>query len=317
VPNFSEGRDASTIEAIGAALAARARLLDVHTDPDHNRSVFTLVGHEGELVDALLAGVIAARERIDLRAHAGVHPRIGAADVVPIVPIDPGDLDRARGAALALGARLGALGLPIFLYAPPGRGPAFYRRGGPEELQRRLDAGELRPDFGPARLDPFAGAVIVGARAPLVALNVDLDGSLAAAKEIAAAVRESGGGFRGVRALGLELPIAGRVQVSMNIEDWRASPPSEVVARIRAEALARGVEVARLELVGLIPAAAAVGLEGIEPSGILESRLAGEPRRRGNAGQADPGDREGGDGEDRSRRRDREDRRDEEKPGRV
>ena len=124
------------------------------------------------LVDALLAGVIAARERIDLRAHAGAHPRIGAADVLPIVPIDPGDLDRARGAALALGARIGALGLPAFLYAPPGRGPAFYRRGGPEELQRRLDEGEAQTGFrATARLGPSAGAVILGARPPLVALS--------------------------------------------------------------------------------------------------------------------------------------------------
>ena len=275
VPNFSEGREAATIEAIGEAIGSRARLLDVHADPDHNRSVFTLVGADGELVEALLAGVEAARARIDLRDHAGVHPRIGAADVVPIVPIDPGDLDRARGVALALGARIGALGLPVFVYAPPERGPAFYRRGGTAELQRRLDAGELAPDFGPALLVPAAGGVIVGARPALVALNVDLAGPLAAAREIAAAVREVGGGFRGVRALGLELSSAGLVQVSMNIEDWQESPPAEVVARIRAEAAARGLAVAGVELVGLIPAGAAAGLEGIEPSRILESRLAG------------------------------------------
>jgi glutamate formiminotransferase len=275
VPNFSEGRDAGTIEAIGEAIGARARLLDVHADPDHNRSVFTVVGADGDLADALLAGVEAARARIDLRRHAGAHPRIGAADIVPLVPMDAGDLDRARGVALALGARIGALGLPVFVYAPPERGPAFYRRGGVGELQRRLDAGELVPDFGPARLDPAAGAVIVGARRPLVALNVDLDGPLAAAREIASTVREAGGGFRGVRALGLELPSAGRVQVSMNIEDWQASPPAEVVARIRAEAAARGLAVARVELVGLIPAGAAAGLEGIDPSRILEARLAG------------------------------------------
>src|SRR5438067_3495495 len=148
VPNFSEGRDASTIDAIGVALGSHARLLDVHADADHNRSVFTLVGDAGELVEALVAAVEVARERIDLRRHDGAHPRIGAADVVPIVPVAPADFDRARRTAEALGGRLGALGLPVFLYAPPERGPAFYRRGGTEELPRRLGAEELRPDYG-------------------------------------------------------------------------------------------------------------------------------------------------------------------------
>jgi len=136
VPNFSEGRDRATVDAIGAALARHARLLDVHADADHNRSVFTLVGSEEELSDALLAGVGVALERIDLRRHEGAHPRIGAADVVPLVPIVPEDLGRAAAAAQAIGARIAAeLGLPVFLYAPPERGPAFYRRGGTAELQ--------------------------------------------------------------------------------------------------------------------------------------------------------------------------------------
>ncbi len=169
----------------------------MHADPDHNRSVFTLVGDEAELVEALVAGVEVARERIDLRRHEGAHPRIGAADVVPIVPIDPADMERAAAAARQLGARLGALGLPVFVYSPPERGPAFYRRGGTAELQRRIDAGELAPDFGPRTLDPSAGAVIVGARAPLIAFNVNLRGSLETAREIAAVVRENGGGFSG------------------------------------------------------------------------------------------------------------------------
>jgi glutamate formiminotransferase len=283
VPNVSEGRDAGTIAALAAAFGARARLLDVHSDIDHNRSVFTLVGSDGELVEALLAGIACARERIDLRRHAGVHPRIGACDVCPLVPVVPGDMERARAAALVLARRIGEeLGLPVFLYGElaPGRGPAFFRRGGPEELQRRLDAGELAPDFGPTRLDPAAGGVIVGARRPLVAFNVNLRGSLEAAREIAAVVRETGGGFPGVRALGLELPDAGLVQVSMNVEDWRAAPLHEVVARIAAEAAARGAEVAGSELVGLIPAGAAVAaaatalrLPGLEPSSVLELRL--------------------------------------------
>jgi glutamate formiminotransferase len=281
VPNFSEGRERTTIDAIGAALESHARLLDVHADADHNRSVFTLVGEDAELVEALVAAVEVARERIDLRRHDGAHPRIGAADVVPIVPVAPADFDRARRAADALGARLGELGLPVFLYAPPERGPAFYRRGGTEELQRRLDAGELRPDFGPAQLDAAAGGVIVGARRPLIAFNVNLRGSLAAAREVAALVRQhDGSGFPGVRALGIDLPRAGLVQVSMNVEDWEAAALHEIVAFVAREAEARNAEVVGSELVGLMPAGAAVAaagamlrIGGFDASRVLELRL--------------------------------------------
>jgi glutamate formiminotransferase len=284
VPNFSEGRDRATIDAIGEALSAHARLLDVHSDADHNRSVYTLVGSEGELVAALLSGIACARERIDLRDHEGAHPCIGAADVVPFVPIRETDAGRARTAALELARRVGeGLALPAFLYADlaPGRGPAFFRRGGPAELQRRLDAGELEPDFGPARLDEQAGGVLVGARAPLIAFNVDLEGDdLAAAREVARAVRERDGGFPGVRALGLHLPQAGHVQVSLNVEDWRASPLHEVVAAVQREAAARDLRVTGSELVGLLPAGAAVaaagsllGVTGLDPSHVLELRL--------------------------------------------
>jgi glutamate formiminotransferase len=281
VPNFSEGRDAATIDAIAGALARHARLLDVHADEDHNRSVFTLVGSEAELADALVAGVRVASERIDLRAHDGAHPRIGAADVVPIVPIRREDFERARTAAAIVGRRIGdELGLPVFVYAPPERGPAFYRRGGPGELQRRIDAAELAPDYGPTRLHETAGGVILGARNPLVAFNVNLRGELAVAREIAAGVREKGGGFPGVRALGLDLPRAGLVQVSMNVEDWEAAALHEIVARIAAEAEARGAEVVGSELVGLMPAGAAAAaagsvlrIEGFDQSHVLELRL--------------------------------------------
>lgn len=281
VPNFSEGRDRSTVDAIGAALARHARLLDVHADADHNRSVFTLVGSEDELAEALLEGIGVALERIDLRTHEGAHPRIGAADVVPLVPIVPGDLRRAEAAAQAIGSRIAVeLGLPVFVYAPPGRGPAFYRRGGTAELQRRLASGELEPSFGPRVLHPSGGGVILGARRPLIAFNVNVRGTLAAAQEIAALVREKGGGFPGVRALGLDLPRAGAVQVSMNVEDWEASALHEIVDRIRAEAHARGAEVIGSELVGLMPAGAAaaaagsaLGIDGFDPSRVLELRL--------------------------------------------
>jgi glutamate formiminotransferase len=284
VPNFSEGRDPVTIAAIGDALGAHARLLDVHADEDHNRSVFTLVGTESELADALVAGIRVAAARIDLRAHEGAHPRIGAADVVPIVPLRPEDLERARAAAAVVGARIAEeLGLPVFVYSPPERGPAFYRRGGPAELQRRVDAGELAPDYGPSQLHETAGGVILGARLPLIAFNVNLRGSLEAAKEVAAIVREKGGGFPGVRALGLELPRAGLVQVSMNVENWEAAALHEIVARIEHEAEARGAEVVGSELVGLMPAGAAAAaagamlrIEGFDQSHVLELRLLGE-----------------------------------------
>jgi glutamate formiminotransferase len=284
VPNFSEGRDSATIAALGDALGARARLLDVHADEDHNRSVFTLVGTESELADALVAGIRVAAERIDLRTHEGAHPRIGAADVVPIVPLRPEDLERARVAAAVVGERISEeVGLPVFVYAPPERGPAFYRRGGPAELQRRIDVGELVPDYGPRQLHESAGGVIVGARLPLIAFNVNLRGELATAREVAAIVREKGGGFPGVRALGLDLPRAGLVQVSMNVEDWEAAALHEIVARIEQEAEARGAEVVGSELVGLMPAGAAAAaagamlrIDGFDQSHVLELRLLDE-----------------------------------------
>jgi glutamate formiminotransferase len=269
------------IDAIGAALSQRAGLLDVHADPDHNRSVFTLVGEDAALVEALVAGVQCARERIDLRRHEGAHPRVGAVDVVPLVPISPGDMARAQAAATETAGRIGELGLPVFLYGGPGRGPAFFRRGGPDALQQRIDAGELAPDFGPSRLDAAAGAVLVGARRPLIAFNVNLaSDDVEVARAIAAVVRESGGGFPGVRALGLDLPRAGVVQVSMNVEDWEAAALHEIVARIVEEASARRVDVIGSELVGLMPAGAAAAaagamlrIHGFDASRVLELRL--------------------------------------------
>ena len=282
VPNFSEGRDAPTIDAIAAALAGRARLLDVHSDPDHNRSVFTLVGEDADLVEAVVAGAEVARDRIDLGRHEGAHPRIGAADVVPVVPLRAGDMERAKAAGLRVAERIGELGLPVFLYGElaPGRGPAFFRRGGTKELANRLADG-LTPDFGPRELHPTAGGVIVGARRPLIAFNVDLSGAaLDDARTIASAIRERDGGFAGVRALGLELPSSGRVQVSMNVEDWEASALHAILARVEAEAAELGVAVERAELVGLMPAGAAAAaagaalrIDGFDATRLIEPRL--------------------------------------------
>ena len=283
VPNFSEGREQATLAALADALGGPADLLDTHADADHNRSVFTVVGDENDLVDALIAGVVCARDRIDLRVHEGAHPRVGAADVVPVVPISPEDMPRARETATTVARRIGDdIGLTVFLYGElaPGRGPAFFRRGGTKELQRRIDGGELKPDFGPERLDPAAGAVLVGARRPLIAFNVNLKGELEAAREVAALVRETGSGFPGLRALGLELPSAGLVQVSMNVEDWEAAALHDIVARIEQEALFRGATVVGAELVGLMPAGAAAAaagatlrIDGFDSSRVLELRL--------------------------------------------
>ncbi|MGL6278010.1 MAG: glutamate formimidoyltransferase [Gaiella sp.] len=281
VPNVSEGRARSVVDAIADAYArGGARVLDTHVDSDHHRAVHTLLGTAGDdaLVDALVAGIAEARARIDLRRHHGVHPRVGAADVVPVVPLVPEDMPRARDAALALAARVGTeLELPVFLYGEVAGGvrPAVFRRGGPEELQARIDAGALAPSFGPSRLDAGAGAVLVGARAPLAAFNLVLEADgVAVARELAAAVRASGGGLPGVQAIGLALPSSGRIQVSMNVIDLDATPLHVVVDRVRREAAARGAPVVEGELVGLLlarvvlAAAAARGVVDTDPRGL-------------------------------------------------
>ncbi|MDH5334297.1 MAG: glutamate formimidoyltransferase, partial [Thermoleophilia bacterium] len=273
------------LEAIAAAFTSGgARLLDVHSDADHHRSVLTLVGADAELEESLLAGIAEAGARIDLREHEGVHPRVGAADVVPVIPLDPGDMARAAAVAAAVAGRVGSeLGLPVFLYGESARGlrPAFFRRGGPAELQRRIDAGELTPDHGPRTLDPAAGAVLIGARRPLVAYNVVLDtADVEVARAIAAAVRTSSGGLPGVQALGVMLARRGLAQVSTNAVDLEATPLHELAERIRAEAAVLGVEVVDTELVGLLPASAvvegsrrALGLPGLTGDRVVELRL--------------------------------------------
>jgi glutamate formiminotransferase / 5-formyltetrahydrofolate cyclo-ligase len=285
VPNVSEGRDGSAIAAIGRGFSSRAALLDVHSDADHHRSVYTLAAEDEALVDALLEGAATAVDQIDLRVHDGVHPRVGAVDVVPLVPIVAGDMDTAERLALVVAKRMAdELGVPVFLYGKIGGGkpPAFYRRGGTQELGRRLATGEVAPDFGPASLDPRTGAALVGARPPLVAYNLDLGtDDVEVARWIAVAVREKGGGLAGVQAIGLFLPRAGRVQVSMNVLDLERSPLHEVVERVRGEAAARGVEVVDGELVGLVPEhvlraadAAGVFVPGLDESRVLERVLA-------------------------------------------
>ncbi len=284
VPNFSEGRDQGVLDAIGRAMTdAGGRLLDVHSDPDHNRSVFTVVGDPDSLVDALAAAISVAVARIDLRSHRGVHPRVGAADVVPLVRFDPED-DRPERAARALTRRIAMLGVPALGYGELGGGrrPAYFRQGGTERLAARLLAGEIEPLAGPGGLHPAAGAVLVGVRPPLVAFNANLDtGDVDVARAIAAAIRERDGGLAGVQALGLT--ASGRAQVSTNLIDIDATPLAAVVAEIERLAAEHGTAVHGCELVGLMPArvaaaaaAAALRLPEMAPDRLLEVASAGE-----------------------------------------
>jgi glutamate formiminotransferase / 5-formyltetrahydrofolate cyclo-ligase len=281
VPNFSEGRDERAIGEIAESFTP-GRLLDVHSDPDHDRSVVTLAVRQGEAAAALLAGARECVGRIDLRDQRGVHPRVGALDVAPVVYLDEADRGAACAEALTAAALIGReLGLPVFLYgelatAPERKERAYFREGGPERLAERIASGELAPDHGPARLHPSAGAVLVAARPPLVAFNVELEsGDLELARRIAASLRESGGGPPGVRAIGLRLEHRGRAQVSVNVHDPPAVPLAKIVDAIREHA-----EVAEAELVGLAPAAALEGfpedvpLRGFSPERhVIENAL--------------------------------------------
>ena len=268
VPNISEGRDQTLIAEIADAFGPCR--LNLHSDPDHHRSVVTIAGRPGELAAAVLGGARAAVQRLDIAGHEGIHPRIGVVDVAPVVYLKDRDRGAACAEALVLGDLLGEeLGLPVFLYGALGGGRtrAEVRRGGPEHLAERLGAGELQPDFGPPHLHPTAGAVLVGARPPLLAFNVELKppATLDQAKRIAAAVREGGQeGLPGVRALGLWLDDRDRAQVSINVEDHRAVSLAKVV-----EAIGRHHEIAEAELVGLAPQAA---FEGFPPGITVRNR---------------------------------------------
>jgi glutamate formiminotransferase / 5-formyltetrahydrofolate cyclo-ligase len=257
VPNVSEGADAAAIDAIGRAFAP-ARLLDLHTDPDHGRAVFSLAAAQGQLAEALLSGARAAVARIDLRRHRGAHPHVGAIDVAPIVYLDESTRGAACAEALTAAALIGGeLGLPVFLYgdlatSDQNRERASIRAGGPASLAERMRQGKLRPDYGPPRPHETAGAVLVTARPPLIAFNLDLaTDDVDLAKRIAARLRESGGGSPGVRAIGLQLPARGRAQVSFNVHDHSKAPLRVLVEEVQKEA-----PVAEAELVGLAPAAA-------------------------------------------------------------
>jgi glutamate formiminotransferase len=284
VPNFSEGRDSETIEEVGRALGHELEVLDVHSDPIHNRSVFTVARHMA-LREGLTLGASRAIAEVDMRRHAGAHPCIGAVDVCPIVYLADGDREAARREALDVARSIGDLGVPVFLYgelasSPERRERAFFRRGGLPELRRRMGAGELKPDLGPHEPHPTAGATLVTARPPLAAFNVELD---TPDREIAAAVavelRESGGGLAGVRAIGIELP-GGHSQVSTNVHDPVAVPLARVVSEIERAAASHGARPVSAELIGLVPEDAMKGYStkvpmiGFDPDRhVIERRL--------------------------------------------
>ena len=281
VPNLSEGRNEGRIGALVRAVGGA--LLDRHSDASHHRTVLTLAGSPEALREAALRLFRAALEELDLRGHRGEHPRIGALDVLPVVPLPGAAMGDAAALARRLAEEIAELpdgGIPVFLYGAAGgddaaaRTPALpeIRRGGLGGLAARLAEGRIEPDFGPRRLHPTAGAVAVGARPPLIAFNVDLDTDRAAtARRIAAQVRESApGGLPAVRAIGVR--NRGRAQVSLNLLDFRRTSLSDAFDRVRREAEEAGAAVADSEIVGLPPAAA------LWPGAAADLRLAAPPR---------------------------------------
>jgi len=268
VPNVSEGRSRQAIDAIAAAFGPP--LLNVHSDADHHRSVFTLAGAPGTLARRVTDGAAAALAQVRIDQHTGIHPRVGAIDVAPIVYRSDADRGAACAEALVLADLLGdQLELPVFLYGilAGGRTRSQLRRGGPVELDRRIAAGELTPDFGPQRLHRTGGAVLVAARSPLVAFNVELAAPATEldARAIAALIRDGGSeGLPGLRAIGLWLSGRQVAQVSMNVEDHRAAPLVTVLKAIRRHAVP-----AAAELVGLAPAAA---FDGFPPDVPVRNR---------------------------------------------
>ncbi len=289
VPNVSEGRRPEVIEILASAMAdsSGVDLLDTSSDAAHNRTVFTLVGEGAALRTALLALYAVAVERFDLRIHVGEHPRIGAVDVVPLVPLDPADMPLCISVATELGATVAErFDIPVFLYEDAARHPdrrrlETIRRGGFEGLTEKMRAEKWRPDFGPRSPHPTAGASAIGARRILIAYNVNLEtDNLDIAQRIARAVRGSDGGLAGVKAIGVRTGQPDVVQVSINVVDYERTSLHRVFAAVQHEADRFGVSIRESEIVGLVPAAALLPavtrqlqLEGFTMDQILECRL--------------------------------------------
>ena len=289
IPNISEGQRPDVVSRIAAGIGhvGGVRLLDVQSDATHHRSVLTFVGDRGPLKAAVLQLYEDAVAAIDLRSHRGEHPRLGAVDVCPFVPIEGVTLQECVELAREVGAEVAArFGLPVFLYEEAATSAARrnledIRRGEFEGLAAKLQQPEWTPDFGPTVPHLSAGATVIGARMPLIAYNINLaTDRLDVAKKIAAAIRMSGGGFRFVKAMGIALEDRGIVQVSMNLTNFEKTPIFRVFETVKREAARYGVSVLDSEIVGLVPAAALTGtaafylqLEGFKPEQVLEARL--------------------------------------------
>jgi glutamate formiminotransferase len=268
VPNISEGRDEKKIALISEEVKRikGVKLLGVSSDKDHHRSVLTFIGEPDSIKDAALSMALKAIELIDMREHHGAHPRLGAVDVVPFVPIQGVEMKEAVEVARELGKELGRRGVPVFYYeeaatCPDRKDLPSIRKGEYEGLKEKLNDPHWKPDEGPNLFNPKSGAIVVGARFPLVAYNINLrTKDLNIAKEIAKKVRFKDGGFPHVRAMAVDLKEKGMVQVSMNLTNYRVTGIPKVFDFIREEALKKGVEIEESEIVGLIPLGV---LEGI------------------------------------------------------
>jgi glutamate formiminotransferase len=289
IPNVSEGRRPEVVDAIAAAIRAvpGVRLLDYSSDASHNRSVFTFAGDAGAVKAAVLALYAQALQTIDLRQHSGEHPRLGAVDVVPFVPIEGVTMEACVALAKEVGREIGdRFGVPVYLYEEASANPARknledIRRGEFEGLAAKMGSAGWAPDFGPATPHAAAGASVVGARMPLIAYNINLNTDrVDVAKKIAAAIRHSSGGFRFVKAAGFELRDRGIVQVSMNLTNYEKTPIFRVFETVKREAECYGVSILESEIVGLVPAAALhaaaeyyLQIAGFKPEQVLENKL--------------------------------------------
>jgi len=289
IPNVSEGRRTEIVAAMAAALRGipGVRLLDHSSDPSHNRSVFTMAGDATGIERAVLALFERAVADIDLRGHSGEHPRLGAVDVVPFVPIEGVTMADCVALARKVGAEVAArFQIPVYLYEEASANPARknledIRRGEFEGLAKKMATAGWTPDFGPATPHPSAGAAVIGARMPLIAYNINLaTDRLDVAKKIAAAIRHSSGGYRFVKAMGITLEDRGIVQVSMNLTNFEKTPIFRVFETVKREAARYGVAILESEIVGLVPAAALMStaefylqIEGFKPAQVLENKL--------------------------------------------
>jgi glutamate formiminotransferase len=289
VPNFSEGRRRDVVEQILDAIrrTAGVKLLDSSSDASHNRTVATFVGDPQGVKEAALAAAEMAASLIDMEKHHGEHPRIGAADVIPLIPISGVTMDECVELARELGQEIGEkLSIPVFLYEeaaakPERRNLAAVRRGEYEGLKDAISLPERRPDFGPARMHPRAGAAAVGARHPLVAYNINLNtGDLRVAKAIAKSIRGSSGGYPSIKALGVLIEETGAAQVTINVCNFRDVSLPRVFETVKSEAERYGVSIKSSEIVGLTPMEALLDaavfylrLDGFQPDQVLEKRL--------------------------------------------